>query len=137
MSTGLKLTIDALIAAEDVQELTEDTSTSPTSYRVVPGVRDEVTDIPGLPAVVGQHVTGVAMTSLGGGDSSNLDRAYVQLDCLAATYDEAHELAAAVRATLALQPKVFYPVALPRDGYSDTTKTYVVSLDYNVWVRRT
>lgn len=133
MSTGAHLTIAALIADDDVQALVEDTTTSPTSYNVVPLVRDQEVQ---LNAIVVQNIAGVPMTSLAG-DTSGLDRGLVQIDCMAQTPDEAHALAVVVRAALATQPKVFFPAATPRDDYSDTTATYVVSLDYHVWVRRT
>jgi len=98
-----------------------------------------------LPAIVYQVIHTDPATSLQG-DTGNLDRVRVQIDCYAHAYGEAYALAAAVRS--ALQKPVPLKVAPQTSDdlahasfigshadYNDTTDTHRWVLEFYIWQR--
>ncbi len=95
--------------------------------RVYPLLRGEGT---GLPALVYTRVGNAPVNSLSG--SSGLDQVRVQVDCYAATYNDAKSLAASVRPLLEGAP---FKALLQTDFdfYEPDTKVFRVTQDYYCW----
>ena len=84
-----------------------------------------------LPAITYQVVTTVLMPTLDG--ESGLENALFQIDCWAAGYAAAKDLAATVRTAL-LAATLFKAVRRgDRDGFEDRTKIYRIISDYSLW----
>ena len=97
------------------------------SGRVYPIV---LPDIAILPAIVYQRVSSIPITSLDG--DTGLDSVRIQISVWAATYKEAKDLSATVRATLNASALKLV-TENDTDDYESETKRFRVLTDYVVW----
>lgn len=84
-----------------------------------------------LPAVTYQRITADHGGSLGG-DTSNCDRVYMQINCWASTFGSALALADAVRAAFQASSAKTMPIDTTQD-YDDDVAMYRYILDYYIW----
>jgi hypothetical protein len=86
------------------------------------------------PAVTYTRVAGVPSTDLSG-DDGDLIEVRAQLDCWAATFDEARAVAEAVRAAIKASASPRGYVNVDQDFYEDDTRLYRTMLDCSFWYR--
>lgn len=91
-----------------------------------------------MPAITWQHIGGVPMNDLSGGDGDMLNYR-VQINCWADTYLAAQALAEAVRARLQTAASSFkaVPLLVPQDVYEESPKRFGVYMDFSFWYRST
>jgi hypothetical protein len=86
-----------------------------------------------LPAVVYTEVDGIPQNTLQGHDGGLWNIRY-QVDVYADSYDEAHAVAALVKAALPAEGATFKALLLSRsDLYEEQKRVHRVSLDFSVW----
>ncbi len=84
-----------------------------------------------FPAIVYQRITGVRVNDFSG--YGNLQNAHIQIDCWAASYNEAKELGAYIHTAMDGATTFKSLLVSDSDGYDADALLFRVTMDFSAW----